>query len=147
MVTAKKHKRVLITSGPTWVGIDKVRVISNIATGAGGISLANKLQRKGYKVTLLLGPVAAGQINKKVRVVRYRFFDELKKALKKELRKTTYHWAVHSAAVSDFRPRQANTGKIKSARKKLLLELIPTEKLVCLFKKIQPKLKLVIFKL
>ena len=62
-----KNKRILITAGPTWVAIDSVRVISNIATGETGILLAKRLSLQGAKVTLALGPsccaYASGKIN------------------------------------------------------------------------------------
>ncbi len=49
-------KRILITAGPTWVPIDNVRVISNIATGTTGVLLAWQTSAQGAKVTLVLGP-------------------------------------------------------------------------------------------
>ena len=47
-----KNKRVLITAGPTWVKIDKVRVISNTASGKTGLLFADAFKRLGSKVTL-----------------------------------------------------------------------------------------------
>jgi len=146
-VIAKKTKRVLITAGPTWVKIDAVRVLANIATGLTGITLAQKLAKRHLKVTLLLGPVQSTFKDKKIKVMRYRFFEELKELLKKELKTNDYDWAVHCAAVADYKPQSPRCGKIKSALKTWRLTLVPTEKLAKLFKKIQPKIKLAIFKL
>lgn len=141
------NKRVLITAGSTWVAIDGVRVISNIATGSTGILLAERLNKLGCRVTLLLGPVEACCLNKNIRLIRYNFFDELKTILIKELKSKQYDFAIHSAAVSDYKPAHKKIGKIKSNLKSLQIKLIPAEKLVALFKKIQPCIKLIIFKL
>lgn len=141
-----KNKRVLITAGPTWVPIDSVRVISNIATGQSGILLAQKLAGLGAKVTLLLGPVGACRLNRKIRVITYQFFDELKGRLSKEIRSKKYDIVVHSAAVSDYQPVRAYRGKISSGLKLLRINLRPTVKLINLIKKADRSLFLVGFK-
>jgi phosphopantothenoylcysteine decarboxylase/phosphopantothenate--cysteine ligase len=141
-----QNKRVLITAGPTWVAIDSVRVISNIATGETGILLADKLARWGARVTLFLGPVGPYRINKRIKVINFKFFDELKERLKKELRGKGYDIVIHSAAVSDYQPQARRTRKIKSGIKKLKLDLVPTTKIIDLIKRIDPSLFLVGFK-
>jgi phosphopantothenoylcysteine decarboxylase/phosphopantothenate--cysteine ligase len=141
-----KNKRILITAGPTWVPIDSVRVISNTATGETGILLAEKLLQKGAKVTLLLGPAGACCINKKIRLIRFRFFDELESLIKRELKSIKYDAVIHSAAVSDFRPAQPAGGKLASDRT-WNLKLLPLPKIVAKIRPLQPKAKLVIFKL
>lgn len=146
MATNLRNKKVLITAGPTWVKIDSVRVISNIASGSTGILLAEKLTLLGAKVTLLLGPVCAYGLNKKIRLLRFQYFDELKELLKKELKTGEYNWAIHSAAVSDYKPKIARKGKIGSGLKELKIELTPTPKIIDIFKKIQPSISLVGFK-
>jgi phosphopantothenoylcysteine decarboxylase/phosphopantothenate--cysteine ligase len=142
-----KNKKVLITAGPTWVPIDKVRVISNIATGQTGIFLAKELQKLGAKVTLLLGPIEACGLDKNINLIRFKFFDELRDLIKKELKSKKYDIFIHSAAVSDYRPLKTYSYKIKSDIKNLKLSLIPTEKLIEMIKKIVPYIFLVGFKL
>lgn len=141
-----RNKRILITAGPTWVPIDGVRVISNIATGKTGILLAEKLQHLGVKVTLLLGPVEACCLNKQIKLIRFNFFDELKDKLITELKSGEYDILIHSAAVSDYRPLKVYSRKIKSAIKKWTLDLIPTEKIIDLIKNIDRSLFTVGFK-
>ena len=171
---AIKNKRILITAGPTWVPIDSVRVISNIASGETGILLAQGLARQGAQVTLLLGPVAlamalpkrrqtmsfcprGGQttafwpvadccLNKKIKVVHFKFFEELKAKIIRELRTKEYAAVIHSAAVSDYQPAKLNRRKIKSGYKSLKLNLVPTPKIINLVKKIDPAIFLVGFK-
>lgn len=139
-------KRVLITAGPTWVPIDKVRVISNTATGETGILLANRLNNLGAKVTLVLGPVSACSLDRRIKLLRYRFFDELRLILNKELRRMRYDIVVHSAAVSDFKPKNRLKGKLKSGRKSFNLRLVPTEKIINRIRKLSPQSFLVGFK-
>lgn len=139
-------KRVLITAGPTWVAIDKVRVISNIASGETGILLADKLSGQGVKVTLLLGPGNCDYKNSLVKIIRFRFFEELRQALEKELKSAKYDFIIHSAAVSDFAPRNIVQGKLKSDRPPVLrLKALP--KLSADIRRLAPKSGLVLFKL
>ena len=79
--------RVLITCGPTWVAIDEVRVISNQSSGEMGHLIAQELLARGAQVTLLEGSVTHSWSNPSVKVIKYRFFDELEKSLKLELKK------------------------------------------------------------
>ena len=141
-----KNKRILITAGPTWVAIDSVRVISNIATGETGILLAEKLKSLGANVTLLLGAVQNCCLDKKIRLIRFKFFDELKNAVIKELRSKKYDIVIHSAAVSDYRPLKTYTQKVKSSRAIWKLNLVPTIKIIDLIKRIDRSLFLVGFK-
>lgn len=141
-----KNKTVLITAGPTWVPIDTVRVISNIATGTTGILLAEKLRRLGAKVTLLLGPADNCCLNKKIKLLRFRFFDELKDKIINELKYKKYNIVIHSAAVSDYKPIKTYSHKVKSGIKRWKLDLVPTEKIIDLLKRIDNSIILVGFK-
>ncbi|PIP20346.1 MAG: hypothetical protein COX40_05270 [Candidatus Omnitrophica bacterium CG23_combo_of_CG06-09_8_20_14_all_40_11] len=159
-----KNKRILITAGPTWVSIDSVRVISNIATGETGILLAEKLQNLGARVTLLLGPVDTCCLNKKInpalsylnhrpsrrkggiKLLRFRFFDELKDKIIQELKYKKYDIVIHSAAVSDYKPVKTYSHKIRSGIKNLRLGLVPTEKIIDLLKRIDNSIILIGFK-
>lgn len=137
----------MITAGPTWVPIDAVRVISNTASGSTGILLAQRLAEQGARVTLMLGPVEKIYNNKTVRVINFRFFDELRSLLKSELKKTHYAAVIHTAAVSDYAPeiRKAHK-KISSELKALRLELKPTPKIIDSLRKISPDSFLIGFK-
>jgi len=125
-----KNKRVLITAGPTWVAIDNVRVISNTASGESGILLAGKFKNQGARVTLLLGPGGACGLNRKIKVLRFMFFDQLKNLVAEELNRGRYDLVVHSAAVSDYRPAEVHPKKINSGLKCLKIDLVPTGKII-----------------
>jgi phosphopantothenoylcysteine decarboxylase/phosphopantothenate--cysteine ligase len=141
-----KNKRILITAGPTWVPIDSVRVISNIATGQTGVLLAQEAVHRGFKVTLLLGPGDYCCLRKGIRVIRFRFFDELRQGLKKELGTRRYDFIIHSAAVADFKPARVFKRKL-SSQKTINLKLKPLPKVFQDIRKVSPESRLAIFKL
>ncbi|MDP8212001.1 MAG: phosphopantothenoylcysteine decarboxylase [Candidatus Zapsychrus exili] len=143
---ALKNKKILITCGPTWVPIDDVRVISNTSTGSLGQTIARDLKTAGAKITLLEGPVKEPIKEKSVKVIKFSYFNELSVLLKKELKKN-YDIVIHAAAVSDYKLTKKLKEKISSKFKKLKLELVPTEKLINIIKKINDKVFLVGFKL
>jgi len=141
-----KNKRVLITAGPTWIPLDRIRVISNRATGRTGILLAERLQDSAAWVTLLLGPVESCGIDKRIRLIRFHFFNELKNKLTKELRSRRYDIVIHSAAVSDYKPLKKYAYKVESGIQNWRVILVPTEKIINSIKKISSSLFLVGFK-
>ncbi len=137
--------KVLITCGPTWVPIDGIRVISNCSTGEMGHALAKAFLKGNAQVTLVEGPVAGSFDTKGIRVIKYHFFDELKKILHTQARQG-YGIIVHAAAVSDFKVKKPFKGKVDSS-KPLSLDLVPTEKLITQIKRWAPRSVLVGFKL
>ena len=141
-----RNKRVLITSGPTWVSIDPMRVISNRATGELGHKLTLALAKAGAKVTLLEGPVTQPLTAAKVKIKKFCFYDELKALLTSELKKK-YDIVIHNAAVSDYQLKNPYQIKLESSKKTLTIDLFPTEKLINKIKKLSPKTILVGFKL
>lgn len=141
-----RGKRILITAGPTWVPIDNVRVISNTATAETGCLLAKEMLSQEAKVVLVLGPLAQRSKEKNLKIIRFRFYDELKDILIKELKSKKYDCLVHTAAVSDYKPDKVCAGKIKSGINNLKLILSPTAKIIDYAKKIDPGIFLVGFK-
>ncbi|MDD5109163.1 MAG: phosphopantothenoylcysteine decarboxylase [Candidatus Omnitrophica bacterium] len=140
------NKKILITAGPTWVAIDKTRVISNIASGQTGFILAEKLKKLGVKVTLLLGPGNFYGCQTGIRVIRFKYFSELAQLMDRELRNGKFTAVIHTAAVSDYRTKKIIQCKVSSLRKSWKLNLVPTEKLINNLKIYQPQLFTVGFK-
>lgn len=102
--------RFLISAGPTQEPIDAVRFISNPSSGKMGYALAEAASRRGAEVILVSGPTAL-QAPAGVSVVPVVTADEMYQALS-----ARFEWAtalVMAAAVSDFRPRQVLTEKLK----------------------------------
>ena len=141
-----KGKKILLTCGPTWIAIDDTRVISNRSTGELGHLLANLASSEGAKVTMLEGPVIHPFKNKKVKTIRFFFYDELLTRLRGELKKD-YDIVIHAAAVSDYRPARRYGSKLSSEFSELKLTLVPTEKIINSMKKQSPNVFLVGFKL
>ena len=150
MVIKKKNlkgKKVLITSCPTWVPIDRLRVISNIASGQIGKYLSEELSKKDVSVTLLKGPGVSFDLKKTVKILSFKYLDEFADLLKRELVAKKYDAIIHAAAVADYQPIRKFKGKIKSGIKTFSLDLKPTIKLVDEIKKLSPYSFLVVFKL
>ena len=134
-----------MTCGPTWVAIDDTRVLSNISTGALGQMIASQLKAKGAKVTVLQGPTHQFK-SASIQIYHFTFFDELKNLLNRVLKKN-YDVIIHAAAVSDYRLKTPFKKKISSSLKNLNLHLVPTEKLIEIIRRKNPKAFLVGFKL
>ncbi len=145
-----KNKKILITAGSVWVPIDKVRIITNVFKGTLGLLIAKEAVKRGAKVTLLLGPGISdipGRQSKNLKVIRFKFFNELFTLMKKEISPRQYDVIVHSAAVADYMPISSRAGKIKSRKKNLVIKLKPTIKIIDQIKKWHPQIFLVKFKL
>ena len=146
MVRPKKI-RVLVTAGPTCVRIDKVRVLTNLFSGRTGFLIAKFLKDKGFPTTLLLGPARFISEAKGLNLIRFKYFEELRSLIKKELKGRAYKVVIHSAAVSDYKPLKVYKGKISSSQDRLLIELKPTPKIIKEIRRIRPDIYLIQFKL
>lgn len=122
---------ILITAGPTHEPIDAVRFIGNRSSGRVGATLADDAARRGWKVTLLLGPVARSPESPAVRILRFTSTADLQALLHKHLPDADL--LVMAAAVADFRPilpEGAPLGKIRRNSGPLSLPLEPTPDLL-----------------
>ena len=141
-------QKILVTTGSTWVSIDKVRVMTNIFGGRTGYEIACYAAALGHNVTLLMGPCRFS-INKNtnVKIRHFKYFDELYALMKEELTNKKYDIVIHSAAVSDFKPVKTHKTKLSSDINKLNIEFKPTQKIVNRIKKWNSSVLLVKFKL
>lgn len=103
-------KHVLITAGPTQEPIDPVRYISNPSSGKTGFALARAAVARGAHVTLVTGPVSLGDV-KGAQVIRVQTALQMKEAVDKAFPKADI--AIFSAAVSDMRPKNPASQKLK----------------------------------
>jgi phosphopantothenate---cysteine ligase (CTP) len=146
----------IVTAGPTFEPLDDVRRLTNFSTGRLGTEMANYLAARGHAVILLLGESAtyAGER----RAQRIEFFSTTGdlRAKFKSLAPKRVDGIFHAAAVSDFSfgrifaPDAANKlAEIKSAKKistrqgKLLVELVPTPKILAELRGWFPRTKIV----
>ncbi len=149
MAESLQNKKILITSGPTWVPIDDVRVISNISTGELGQTLARKSQGLGADVTMLEGPVEKRLALEGVTIKPFKYYSELMTLLRDELSRNDvrYDAIFHAAAVSDYTIQNPSTTKMKSDEPTIQLDLIPLPKLIRSIRKLAPKSLIIGFKL
>lgn len=104
--------RILMTAGPTWEALDPVRVLTNRSTGSMGIAIARAAVRRGATVSLILGPThLAPPVG--AEVVRVESAAQMLAA--GEERIATADVLIATAAVSDYRPSEARTSKLKRA--------------------------------
>lgn len=114
---------VLVTAGPTVEDIDPVRFISNRSSGRMGYRLAEVARDRGAKVVLVAGPTALAA-PRGVEVVAVRSADEMAKAV---LDKAAAAGIVAmAAAVSDYRPAEKATSKVKKQDGGQKLDLVRT---------------------
>lgn len=138
---------ILITAGPTWVKIDEVRILTSIFTGKTGLYLAKEFAKKGHFVTLLINPHCLEQKIKGMRVIPFKYFEDFKEKVIKELKKYKYDVIIHSAAVSDYKLKKVFSGKIPSGSKGLTLRLNPTQKIIKTIRHLAKHSLLIQFKL
>ncbi|MBS0198421.1 MAG: hypothetical protein JSR77_16850 [Planctomycetes bacterium] len=128
---AESRRRILITAGPTHEPIDAVRFIGNRSSGRVGSALADEAARRGWDVTLLLGPASILPTFSTVRVIRFRTVSDLQQLLREHVPAADV--LVMAAAVADYRPKVDPAffgGKFRRKSENLMLELEPTPDLL-----------------
>jgi len=141
-------KKILITAGPTWIKIDDVRVITTIFRGNTGIFLAKNFKKKDSQVTLLVNsPYLHKTELKGIKIIPFKYFEDFKEKITRELKHNCYDTIIHSAAVSDYKLGKAFKGKIASGKKSLILKLTPAEKIIKTIRRFQKNATLIQFKL
>jgi phosphopantothenoylcysteine decarboxylase/phosphopantothenate--cysteine ligase len=138
-----KNKRILVTGGPTPVPIDSVRRITNRFRGRLGINIAEELYMRGANVLLVHGD-GAYQPPRHLPYVVAKTYSDYKSILLDNISEK-YDIGIFSAGVADYMPKNIQDGKIPSGQE-LSLELVPTEKIIDLVRKRDPKLLMVTFK-
>jgi phosphopantothenoylcysteine decarboxylase / phosphopantothenate---cysteine ligase len=115
-------ERFLITAGPNREPIDPVRYISNRSSGKMGYALARAGLNRGAAVTLVSGPTAleppAG-----VRLILVTTAAEMRRAVLEEFPNCTA--VIMAAAVSDYRPLESSSSKMKRSKGPWELRLEP----------------------
>jgi phosphopantothenoylcysteine decarboxylase/phosphopantothenate--cysteine ligase len=114
-------KKILISAGPTYEDIDPVRFIGNRSSGKMGYALAKAAYLRGADVTLVSGP-SSQNIYPEIKLLRVRSAAEMERSIKKEIVKNNL--LIMSAAVSDFRPVNTASNKIKKEKGIMDLKLI-----------------------
>jgi phosphopantothenoylcysteine synthetase/decarboxylase len=146
----------LVTAGPTYERMDKVRRLTNFSTGSLGCDLAAFLACQGHDVNLLLGEQATARPQQHTRqaVETFNTTSDLLEHLKAYADRQVQA-VFHAAAVNDFtfgrifardakgEVSEVNSGKISTRQGNLLAELVPTPKVIAELRKCFPRSRLV----
>lgn len=115
------NKKILITAGPTYEAIDPVRFIGNHSSGKMGFELAAAAGGLGAEVILISGPTHLEKPHPSIMLIRVQSAQEMLEAGMKYFPEVDA--AIAAAAVSDYRPKNFATQKIKKASDEMVLEL------------------------
>jgi phosphopantothenoylcysteine synthetase/decarboxylase len=134
--------RCIVTAGPTLEPLDQVRRLTNHSTGRLGSELTNYLTEQEHEVTLLIGQQATWRGERgPARVETFTTTDNLRLRLR-ALADEGWDAIFHAAAVSDFTFGKAfarsakgelhemQSGKLSTRGEPLLVELLPTAKII-----------------
>src|SRR5262245_15549329 len=116
--------KVLVTAGPTAEDIDPVRFISNRSSGKMGYALAQAARLRGAQVFLISGPTHL-TCPSGVQLIRVRGAAEMKEAVLRLYPEMDI--VVKAAAVTDYRPAQFHTNKLKKSETPTSLPLAQTD--------------------
>lgn len=114
---------ILVTAGPTCEDLDPVRYLTNRSSGRMGYAVAEAAALRGAKVFLVSGPVNL-EAPPGVERIPVRTAQEMHRAVLDRFAGATV--AILAAAVSDFRPAERHSQKIKKANAPLAISLEPT---------------------
>ena len=112
--------KVLVTAGPTHEDFDPVRFLTNRSSGKQGYALARVAWRRGAEVTLVSGPSALAApygVNR----IMVRSARDMLAAVRERFPETDV--LLMAAAVSDYRPTQAEILKIKRCHEEMQFHL------------------------
>jgi phosphopantothenoylcysteine decarboxylase/phosphopantothenate--cysteine ligase len=119
-------KHVLVSAGGTREPLDAVRYLGNRSSGRMGVALAEEARRRGAQVTLLAANLAV-EPPYGVDVVQTPTAEAL---LHEALARANADLVLMSAAVADYRPAEAESGKRAKDSESWTVELEPTEDVV-----------------
>lgn len=143
-----KRLKFLVTVGPTREYIDQVRFLSNPSSGKMGMAISEEIIARGGSVTILMteGCIQQPPLSTNVKVIQVRSTMDLLDAVMAELQTGDYSFFISAAAISDFRPRSAQDGKISSDMDELIVSLEKNPKIIKEVRKKYPNLFIVAFK-
>lgn len=146
----------VVTAGPTYEPLDDVRRLTNFSTGRLGTELTNYLTARGHKVILLIGEIAVySGLRKAQKIESFSTTADLREKLKL-LSAKKVDAIFHAAAVSDFAVGRIfepdDSGrlaevkgikKVSTRRGKLMVELVPTPKILSELRDWFPRAKII----
>ncbi|MFT4804648.1 MAG: phosphopantothenoylcysteine decarboxylase/phosphopantothenate--cysteine ligase [Psychroserpens sp.] len=120
-----RHKKVLITAGPTYEAIDPVRFVGNHSSGKMGFEIATVAANLGAEVILVSGPSHQTVTHSLITVIRVTSAQQMYEVCHNYFEDADI--AVLSAAVADYRPKNIAAQKIKKTESTFTIELEKTK--------------------
>lgn len=105
-------RRVLVTAGPTREYLDPVRFLSNPSSGKMGLAMADAAAAMGGDVVLMRGPGVGDPTERMAEVLEFSDARGLMELVERYA-DVDVDVVVMAAAVSDYRPAETSTQKIK----------------------------------
>jgi len=138
--------RIVITTGPSYEPIDRVRRLTNFSTGELGTLLAETFAAAGHQVICFRGEAATFPAPLfGVEVVPFKTNDDLEADLRRLFKKEEVAIVFHVAALCDFRVKEivnengpVQGGKLSSRDGALHLTLEPLPKLIASLRRMFP---------
>lgn len=115
-----KGKKVVVTAGPTRERIDPVRYLTNFSSGKMGYAMAAAARDLGADVTLVSGPVDLPEPTG-MTVVQVESAEDMLQAVLSVYEQSDL--AIKTAAVADYRPKNAMNQKMKKQEGDSVIEL------------------------
>lgn len=115
-----KGKKVVVTAGPTRERIDPVRYLTNFSSGKMGYAMATAARDLGAEVTLVSGPVDLSEPTG-MTVVQVESAEAMLQAVLSVYEQSDL--AIKTAAVADYRPKNAMNQKMKKQEGDSVIEL------------------------
>ena len=144
--------RVLITCGPSYEPIDKVRRLTNFSTGELGVTLADHLAARDAEIVCLKGELSTFR-NPRPPVITERFTtnEDLENRLQLWSQSGSFDAVLHVAALCDFQVVQIvdasgtarSDGKIPSNCEQLKIVLSPARKVISEIPRLFPSSRIV----
>jgi phosphopantothenoylcysteine decarboxylase/phosphopantothenate--cysteine ligase len=133
---ALQGRNVLITAGPTYEPIDPVRFIGNRSSGRMGYALVRAATEAGANVTLVSGPTHLRTPPDANRIdvdTAAQMYDAVMAAV------NDCDIFIATAAVADYRPKQAHVQKLKKHNAELSIELERTADILTAVAALSPR--------
>lgn len=136
------NKKILIIGGATAEAVDDIRIITNKSSGKTAVSLAQAAFENGADVEVWYGH-SKEIVPSFITVKSFQTIQDIINLLKQNKKK--YDAIIVCAALADYIPKKQE-GKIPSKKPNLLIECIPSPKILHEIRKIAPKTKLIAYK-
>ena len=144
--------RVIVTCGPSYEPIDRVRRLTNFSTGELGLLLAAALARDGHEVICLKGECATSRVDAGgAKVVPFSTNEDLLREFEKLAADGGIGAVFHAAALCDYRVKTVRgadgtpltASKLPTREGELILSLEPAAKLLPRLRALFPTARIV----